>query len=143
MRSLLCVLLMLSVSSSARAEDPSDELNRIRRQAREERRKEEQIQMLRLELESLKLEVETRKTMAEMGQAGETFSSGAVPRVSVELKNIVIGPEGARAVVEVSGSRKSVKAGDPAGPYTVSRIDPAEVVLVDAKGVESRAGLRL
>ncbi|MBF0386648.1 MAG: hypothetical protein HQL20_02195 [Candidatus Omnitrophica bacterium] len=137
---LICTILCASIT---RAEDGTDELVRLRRQAQDERRKEEQIQMMRLELEKLKLEVETRKTMVEMGMAGAVSSPSGVANITVEVKNIVVSPEGASAVLEVGGSRQMVKAGDAAGPYTVKSITANEVVLVDAKGGELRSTLRI
>ncbi len=125
-------------------EDLSDELIMARRQAHQERRKEEQIQMMRLELERLKLELDTRKTMAEMGGVADVPSSGVLPKIPImDVKNIVTTTDGAHAVIEVGGIRRSIKEGDAVGAFRVTRVDPSGVILSDENSVESRVSLRL
>lgn len=138
---LLGFMIFIGFVPVCRADGDADEMLRIRRQAQDERRKEEQIQILRLELEKLKLEVETRKTLREMGQGVESTITGQPTKVRVEVKNIVVMPDGARAVLEVAGNRMSVKAKDSAGPYRVDAITPEQVILVDEAGTSLTIGL--
>ncbi|MBF0593715.1 MAG: hypothetical protein HQL22_01960 [Candidatus Omnitrophica bacterium] len=140
---LVLMILLLSSSISA-AEDHDNELAAVRQQAREERRKEDELSMMRLELEKLKLEAETRKTIQEIGKTsvGSGPVSSAVP-YNIEVKSIVIASGRATAVVEAGGVRRTLSEGEAAGPFMIKKIDPADIIVVDEKGVETKAELHL
>lgn len=126
--------ILLVHSMTAWADPGTDELTRARQQAFNERRKEEQIQMLRLDLEKLKLEVETRKALAEMGLTNASTLNIEIPRESIQLKNVTISEGAAKATLDVGTKRVTVINGDNAGSYRVKAIGVSDVILADEQG---------
>ncbi len=115
-----------------------DEAAEIRRQASLERHKEEELQMMRLDLERLKIESETRKVRAEAGSpANDAAPSGGGSRpVRITLKSLVIIPGGARACVEADGRELTVTPGSVIGDRQVKNISSTGITWVESNGKE-------
>lgn len=113
------------------------EMDRLREQARTERVKEEEIRLLVLDLERVKLEAEKKKVMVEAGVSGvfqgkeHDVSRGARP-VSPEIvvKNIFIAGIRKEAVLDINGVRTRLIEGEKSGALTLKKVCVDEVVFV-------------
>ncbi|MBF0619839.1 MAG: hypothetical protein HQL19_06690 [Candidatus Omnitrophica bacterium] len=93
-----------------------------------ERQKEEQIQLLQLDLEQLKLEAEKKKVMGEMGvHVNSGPASDKEPHRI--LKYVLVTDQKREALIEEGGQERRVSEGDRLGEMQVSRIDASGVLL--------------
>lgn len=133
----MMIMLVLGWGASIYAQEGAVNLSDVRDQVREEQRREGEIQMMRLELEKLKIELETRQTKASIGNIGGVSSSmDRTMPVDIDVESIVLMPSEARAVIRIDGERRSIKENDTAGIYLIKKINREDVILIDNKGVE-------
>ncbi len=133
----MMIMLVLGWGASIYAQEGAVNLSDARDQVREEQRREGEIQMMRLELEKLKIELETRQTKASIGNIGGVSSSmDRTMPVDIDVESIVLMPSEARAVIRIDGERRSIKENDTAGIYLIKKINREDVILIDNKGVE-------
>lgn len=132
------VALVISCVSPVWAGDAIETLPSLREQARDERMKERDIQILRLELEKLKVEMEKRKLMNDMGMPGKSSQKTDEPGIDqVTVISILIDSMVKKAVVDLNGFRRTICVGDWLGSMRVKDITADKVVFIDDKGMES------
>ncbi|MBF0330947.1 MAG: hypothetical protein HQL17_03355 [Candidatus Omnitrophica bacterium] len=149
---IISVVLFLTCFFSTYAlaqESEAGRLDALRSQADVQRARENDLQLLQMEVERLKLEVEKKKAMAELGTPSAPGSnvpsaaSGGVNAVPVvSLKYVFMSGAVAEAVLEIDGRERRVKTGDEI-PLGVVRSMSAEGVTVAGKdGAQKTLTLR-
>ncbi|MFH0754377.1 MAG: hypothetical protein V2A70_07415 [Candidatus Omnitrophota bacterium] len=123
-------------------------LEALRAQADLQRQKENDLQGLQLEVARLKLEVERKKAMAELGRSFGSSDSSSDQVLSkpgseavVVLKYILITGSRQQAVVEVDGQERTVTINDELPAGVIKSISSQGLVLVDKDGQESRLAI--
>ena len=148
---IMCIGLMVPVAQAGQEVVTGDDggLARMRRQVETARRKEEELQLLQMDVERLKLEVEKKKAAAELGQlSGNAQSpapfSGIEPVVVLKYIFMSTGERTQKqAVFDVDGaSRRALEGGDVGG-RAVKEISPQGVVLKARDGQEERLVLKI
>jgi hypothetical protein len=142
----MMLFMMVAVGSLARAEEvPSAAttgMAALRAQMEVERGKEQELQLLQLEVDRLKLEVEKKKAVVELGkmdasgrEAGLPVASDGEP--SVLLRYVFIAPGRKEAVFDVDGVESRVQEGHEVGGRVVKAISAEGVSLQAKDGSES------
>jgi len=133
--------LMMAAGSLARAEgapaSASEVMSALRVQMDIERGKEQELQLLQLEVDRLKLEVEKKKAVAELGKIdgpgrkdGLPAAADGQPFVSLRYVFIVSGRK--EAVFDVDGAQHRVQEGHEVSGQVVKGIS-AQGVSLEAK----------
>ncbi len=141
----VALLFLIGISSGVYALE--NEMERLREQSRIERVKEEEIRLLALDLDRVKLEAEKKKVLAEAGgilqqQGVSSVAPGGVVPPEITLKNIFIAVSRKEAVLDVNGVRVRLLEGEKRGLLFLKEVNARGVVLV-YDGKENVLGLRL
>ncbi len=125
-----------------------ENLTRMRTQVESQRRKEEELQLLQMDVERLKLEVEKKKAVAELGQLsgggqGSASLTGAGPSVVLKYIFISAGDKTRKeAVFDVNGVQSRAREGGDVGGRLVKAIAAQGVTLQAKDGQEERFTLK-
>jgi hypothetical protein len=113
----------------------------LRAQVEVERGKEQELQLLQLEVDRLKLEVEKKKAVVELEKIDGRRSDGGLsadPREQpfISLHYVVIAPGRKEAVVDLDGTVYRVGEGDEVGGRVVKSISEQGISLGSKDGSE-------
>ncbi len=138
MRILLLIIMMaIGPAPWVRAEESAN-LEHMRAQMQLERSKEEELALLQLDVERLKLEVEKKKALSELGRVAGSDSSAAVasdnPQVNVRYVLITNGRK--EAFLDVDGREVCAHEGMALGADTLKVIAAEGIVLQGDDGTE-------
>lgn len=133
------VFFMATAGICAAAEAPA--MDSLRARIKVERGREQELQLLQLEVDRLKLEVEKKKAMAELGNipgagadAGSSAASSAQPVLA--LRGVFLSGGRKEAVVDVDGAQRRVQEGAEVGGRVVKGISAEGVALRAKDGSE-------
>jgi type II secretory pathway component PulC len=146
-RKIIIAALFFLMGASSGVYALENEMERLREQSRMERVKEEEIRLLALDLDRVKLEAEKKKVLAEAGgilqqQGASSAAPGGVVMPEISLKNIFIAASRKDAVLEVNGEKVRLMEGEKSGRMVLKEVRMDSVVLV-YDGKENVLGLRL
>ncbi len=147
---IFCIGLLVPAAQAGQGPVTGDDggFVRMRTQAEAARRKEEELQLLQMDVERLKLEVEKKKAVTELGQlSGNAQSpasfSGTEP--AVVLKYIFMSTGGItqkEAAFDVDGAPRRAGEGGEVGGRVVKEISPQGVILKAKDGREELLALK-
>ncbi len=134
------VVLMLVIGSAACAQDVS--MAAWRAQMDVERGKEQELQLLQLDVERLKLEVEKKKAVVELGKINAARGDGSPSdasdgQPSVMLRYVFISSGCKEAVFDMDGLERRVQEGGEVGGQVVKSISADGVSLKAKVGLET------
>jgi hypothetical protein len=149
---IMCLLWVAGFSSMAAAEESLPaalndgaarlaSLQALRARVDVERGKEEELALLQIEVERLKLELEKKKTIVELGRlsgAGDmpVGAPGMDGAAALALRYVFVSGGKKEAVFDVNGVEQRLEEGGKAGGFAVKSISADGVVCVDGKGTD-------
>ena len=142
MKSLTGMLIAVMVFMPAAWAEQDEGLEHMRAQMNMERGKEEELTLLQLDVERLKLELEKKKALSELGRVpisdGGTASTPAIgSEPSVVLRYILITSGKKEALLAVDGREVRGHEGLEVAGRVLKAITPEGVVLLAKDGQEN------
>ena len=146
----ICLIFMFASAALAAGpavDDGTATLEKMRGRVDTERAREEELQLLHLDVERLKLELERKKfslELAGLSGGGETRKpheqAGTEPNIHVRY--IAITGTRKEAVVDVDGVLKRWQEGDRCADRIIKKISATEITMVTQDGHESLLEVR-
>lgn len=140
--SVVCLMMVMASAVFAEGEPISviTDMDAVRSRLQLERGKEDELRLLQFEVERLKLEVEKKKAMEELGQISSPAREGGASSVTDEplvLRYIFIKAGHKEAVFDMNGVLRHLKEGADIGGRVIKSISLDGVSLQDKDGAES------
>ena len=146
--------------SSVPADEFSGDLAQMHDFMKTQQEKQQKIELLSLDLEQAKIEVELRQKRVALGKymdesgysqiaaqkavnsSDNKFKSVTVTDTDPDVKSVFVTPSYKEAILEVDGSEITVKEGDKIGAVTVKKIDSNGVTLVKENNEEIKINIK-
>ena len=146
-------------TSSALGDEYSADLTEMHNYMKSEQEKEQEIQLLTLDLQEAKIEVELREKKAVLGKSvqfnnssktdlksnNEDDNKPKIPAITdegTEVKSIFITKTSKEAVLNVDGGEMTVKEGDKVGGSVVKEITSNAVTLINGNNEITKLAIK-